>query len=59
MGLKNAALPLKERALAEAIGQEFRDALREHREELEHARLVQDAPGSLAGPTHGSSRAGG
>ena len=43
MGLKNAALPLKERALAEAIGQEFRDALREHREELEHARLVQDA----------------
>lgn len=52
MGLKNAALPLKERALAEAIGQEFRDALREHREELEHARLVQEARREGCGLTY-------
>lgn len=31
MGFKDAALPMKERALATAIGQEMRLALAEHR----------------------------
>lgn len=47
MRLKNAALPLKERALAEAIGQEFRDALREHREELKRDRIIAENTAAL------------